>query len=60
MRVIGPIDLPSRVPLHASQTYGRNLSTLLAHLAPQGRLVLDPGDEIAGPMLVVVGGEVRA
>jgi NAD(P) transhydrogenase subunit alpha len=50
--ILGPLDLPSRVPLHASQTYGRNLSALVAHLAPEGRLVLDPADEITGPMLV--------
>lgn len=57
--VLGPLDLPSRVPLHASQTYGRNVSALVAHLAPGGALALDPGDEIAGPMLVVHGGRVR-
>ncbi len=58
--VIGAVDLPSRVPLHASQLYGRNLSALLAHLAPQGTLALDPADEIAGAMLVVHAGKVVA
>jgi NAD(P) transhydrogenase subunit alpha len=57
--VLGPRDLPSRVPLHASQTYGRNVSALAVHLAPKGALVLDPADEIAGPMLVVHAGKVR-
>jgi NAD(P) transhydrogenase subunit alpha len=57
--VLGPLDLPSRVPLHASQTYGRNLSALIGHLAPKGILALAPDDEIAGPMLVVHGGRVR-
>jgi NAD(P) transhydrogenase subunit alpha len=57
--VLGPLDLPSHVPLHASQTYGRNVSALIAHLAPKGALALDPADEIAGPMLVVHGGKVR-
>lgn len=57
--ILGPLDLPSRVPTHATQTYGRNVSALLAHLAPEGRLALDPRDEIAGPMLVVHGGQVR-
>jgi hypothetical protein len=33
--------------------YGRNLTALLQHLAKDGRLALDPADEIAGPMLVV-------
>jgi NAD(P) transhydrogenase subunit alpha len=57
--IVGPLDLPSRVPLHASQTYGRNVSALIAHLAPKGALSLDPTDEIAGPMLVVHDGRVR-
>ena len=57
--VLGPVNLPSSVPFHASQLYGRNVATLLAHLAPQGRLVLDPADEIVGPMLIVHGGKAR-
>jgi NAD(P) transhydrogenase subunit alpha len=57
--IVGAIDLPSSVPLHASQMYGRNLQTLLQHLSSDGRLRLDPQDEIAGPMLVVHEGKVR-
>jgi NAD(P) transhydrogenase subunit alpha len=57
--VLGPMDLPSSVPFHASQMYGRNVTTLLQHLAKDGRLQLDPEDEIAGPMLVVHAGKVR-
>ena len=57
--IIGAVDLPSSTPLHASQMYGRNVATLLQHLASDGRLVLDPQDEIAGPMLVVHAGKVR-
>jgi NAD(P) transhydrogenase subunit alpha len=59
VRVLGAVDLPSAVPLHASQLYGRNVQTLLQHLARDGRLALDPQDEIAGPMLVVHQGKVR-
>jgi NAD(P) transhydrogenase subunit alpha len=57
--VLGPLNLPSTVPFHASQMYGRNVTTLLQHLARDGRLALDPGDEIAGAMLVVHDGQVR-
>jgi NAD(P) transhydrogenase subunit alpha len=57
--VIGPVNLPASVPFHASQTYGRNVMTLLQHLARDGQLRLDPEDEIAGPMLVVHAGKVR-
>jgi NAD(P) transhydrogenase subunit alpha len=57
--VLGPVDLPASIPLHASQLYGRNVAALLQHLAPEGALRLDPDDEIAGPMLVVHAGKVR-
>lgn len=57
--VIGAVNVPSSVPFHASQMYGRNVMTLLQHLGKDGRLVVDPADEIAGAMLVVHGGAVR-
>jgi NAD(P) transhydrogenase subunit alpha len=57
--VLGPVDLPSTVPFHASQMYGRNVTSLLQHLAKDGELRLDPTDEITGPMLVVHHGKVR-
>ena len=57
--IIGPLDLASTVPFHASQMYGRNVTTLIQHLAKDGKLVLDPADDIAGPMLVVHDGKVR-
>jgi NAD(P) transhydrogenase subunit alpha len=58
--VIGAVNLPASVPFHASQMYGRNVTTLLQHLFRDGRLHLDPQDEIAGAMLVVHDGKVRA
>jgi NAD(P) transhydrogenase subunit alpha len=57
--VLGPLDLPSGVPFHASQMYGKNVTTLLQHLVKDGGLRLDLEDEIAGAMLVVHDGEVR-
>jgi NAD(P) transhydrogenase subunit alpha len=58
--ILGPIELPSALPFHASQLYGRNVTTLLQHLTADGRLQLDPAEEIAGAMLVVHDGKVRA
>ncbi len=57
--IVGAVDLASSVPLHASQLYGRNVTTLLQHLAKDGKLALDPQDEIVRPMLVVHAGKVR-
>jgi H+-translocating NAD(P) transhydrogenase subunit alpha len=44
--LIGPTNLPSTMPFHASQLYARNVSALLQHLAPEGELQLDFEDEI--------------
>ena len=44
--IVGLTNLPSTMPFHASQLYARNVSSLLQHLAPEGELVLDWGDEI--------------
>ncbi|MGZ8421354.1 MAG: NAD(P) transhydrogenase subunit alpha [Nitrospira sp.] len=56
--VLGPTNLPSTVPTHASQLYGRNLANLLLHLCKDGRLCFESDDEIARAMLVTRGGEV--
>ena len=58
--VLGPVNVPSTVAFHASQTYSRNLQALLGHLLDkEGALKLDLADEIAGPMVVTHAGEVR-
>jgi NAD(P) transhydrogenase subunit alpha len=50
--ILGPTNLPSTVPLHASQMFSRNLETLIKHLAPEGALVLNEQDEIVSAMLL--------
>jgi len=58
--IIGAVNLPAAVPFHASQMYGRNVTTLLQHLSTkEGALKLDPADDIANAMLVVHDGKVR-
>jgi NAD(P) transhydrogenase subunit alpha len=44
--ILGPTNLPSTMPQHASQLYARNVSALIQHLAPEGELRLDFEDEI--------------
>jgi H+-translocating NAD(P) transhydrogenase subunit alpha len=44
--IVGPTNLPSSMPFHASQLYARNIAALLHHLAPEGELALDFEDEI--------------
>lgn len=56
--VLGPTDLPSTVPTHASQMYGRNLANFLLHLCKDGSLLVDVADEITRETLVTRGGAV--
>jgi len=53
--VVGLLNLPSTMPYHASQLYGRNVASLLTHLAPSGELALDWDDEITAGACVTRG-----
>jgi H+-translocating NAD(P) transhydrogenase subunit alpha len=53
--LLGPTNLPSAMPFHASQLYARNVSALLQHLAPEGELQLDFEDEITSGAAVTRG-----
>ena len=57
--VFGAVDIPSSVPTHASQMFGRNVLTLLQHLIKDGSVKIDLEDEITGPMCVVYRGQPR-
>lgn len=56
--VLGPRNLPSRAPVHASQLYARNVLNLLDLLAPGDELALDMEDEIVDGTLVTQGGQI--
>src|SRR2546429_289672 len=57
--VLGPLNLPSTVPLHASQMYARNVASFLLHVVQDGRLNLDFSDEIIRETCVTHAGEIR-
>ena len=57
--ILGPLNLPSTLPLHASQMYARNISSFLLHVARDGNLVVDFDDEIIRDTCVTHAGEVR-
>lgn len=44
--VMGPLDVPSTVPTHASQLYSRNVLNVIKHITKDGALALDFHDEI--------------
>jgi NAD(P) transhydrogenase subunit alpha len=58
--ILGPTNLPSSMPYHASQLYARNVSALVQHLAPEGKLTLDFEDEITAGACVTRREEVPA
>jgi NAD(P) transhydrogenase subunit alpha len=57
--VLGPVNLPSTLPQHASQMYAKNISSFLLHLARDGRLQLDFSDQITSETCVTHEGKVR-
>ena len=56
--VVGPTNLPSEVPVHASQMYSRNVSTFLGELLKDGSLHLDLENEIVQGTLVAHEGRL--
>jgi NAD(P) transhydrogenase subunit alpha len=56
--ILGPTNLPSEVPFHASQMYAKNVATLLAHLVKDGQFQWNLDDEITRETLVARSGQV--
>ena len=56
--IIGATDLASRVSVHASQMYSRNIEKLLLHVVKNGALSIDPHDEIIAGCLITHEGAV--
>jgi NAD(P) transhydrogenase subunit alpha len=56
--ILGPLNLASTVPQHASQMYGRNVATFLALIVAGGELKIDVADEIVRETLVTRDSEV--
>jgi NAD(P) transhydrogenase subunit alpha len=57
--ILGPTNLPSTVPYHASQMYAKNITTFLLHLAnKEGQMNWDLTDEITRETLVTHKREV--
>lgn len=57
--ILGPLNLPARHPLHASQMFGNNLTTLLTYLIDdEGRFELDFSDAIVDGTVITHHGEV--
>ncbi|HST78324.1 MAG TPA: Re/Si-specific NAD(P)(+) transhydrogenase subunit alpha [Verrucomicrobiae bacterium] len=56
--IIGPINLASGAPYHASQMYAKNLTTFLQNLIKDGKVRPPESDDIIRDTLLTQGGEV--
>lgn len=57
--LIGPVNLPSRLAVHASEMYAKNLYNFLAPFVRDGTLALDWDDEVLAGACLTHAGEVR-
>jgi len=58
--LIGTLNLPAGMPLHASQMYARNIQAVLEHLVVDGAVTLDFEDEITADAVVTHDGRVTS
>jgi len=56
--ILGPSNLPSELPVHASEMYARNVSALLLHVVEEGTLALDFDDEVVEGTCVLREGTI--
>jgi len=58
VRVMGPLNLASEVPNHASQMYSKNVSAFLGAIVKKGALAIDTTDEVVRDTLVTQAGRI--
>lgn len=54
----GTINLASTVPYHASQMYAKNVATFLLYMIKDGKLQINPQDQIVSETLLTQNGEI--
>jgi H+-translocating NAD(P) transhydrogenase subunit alpha len=58
VQVIGPVNVPSQAPTHASQMYGKNVANFLALLVRDGAIAPDADDDIVNQTTVTREGRI--
>ena len=56
--IVGPLNLPSSMPTHASQMYARNMLNFINHIVKDGEIIIDTEDEITKGCLITRDGEI--
>jgi NAD(P) transhydrogenase subunit alpha len=54
----GRLNIPSSMPVHASQLYAKNITSFVTYLCPEGEVVLNLEDEIISGALFTHNGEI--
>ena len=57
--IIGPTNIPSRMPVHASEMYAKNLFNFISPFIKDGALALDWEDDVLAGACLTHGGELR-
>lgn len=58
VQVVGPLNLPSTIPHHASQMFSRNVGSFLQDLTKDGVVNLNPEDECVTGTVVTKDGQI--
>lgn len=56
--IIGTLNLPASLPIHASQLYAKNITNLLQHLLKDNAINLDFADDIVSSTCITHNGEI--
>jgi NAD(P) transhydrogenase subunit alpha len=59
VEIYGPLNVPSMVPIHASEMYAKNLFNLLSLMIKEGELAPDWEDEVLRESTLTRDGEIR-
>lgn len=60
VKIHGPVNIPSDMPVHASEMYAKNLFNLLSLLIDkQANLVIDLADEVIAGSMLTHAGEIK-
>ena len=59
IKVLGPENLPSDIPVHASEMLSRNVLTFLQGLINDGKLNIDLTDEVLKDTLLTKDGQIE-
>lgn len=59
VKVVGPVNVPSRIAEHASEMYSRNLLNFITPWFKEGELAIDWNDEVYAKSVLTHDGEVK-